>query len=157
LSPTINVSCAEISPSTWPSILTVPSNTSLPVTRLPLPRNALVPPASSMGAGEGLSRSRSDISTSRGPGSAATGTPSLPDGRGRSLRSRSFPNSAIGILPGCLGPGPDGRGGQLAPKTAGLYHPVANQVKVPQDPGSTPDVGDRSAGRARHQSRTRSR
>ena len=43
LSPMVSVSSDAISPSTWPSMRTAPSKASLPFTRLPLPRNALVP------------------------------------------------------------------------------------------------------------------
>src|SRR5262249_39272530 len=49
VSPIVRVSCALISPSTRPSIRTVPSKTSFPLTRLPLPRNALVPAPSTSG------------------------------------------------------------------------------------------------------------
>src|SRR5215813_8261544 len=85
---------------------TVPSNASLPVTRLPLPRNALVPPTS---LDEPLSRSRSIISTSGGAAEVTGGgtKPSVVMPRARSIRSRSFPNSAIRfVLRGCLGPLP---------------------------------------------------
>src|SRR5690242_3217994 len=91
---------------------TVPSKVSLPLTRLPLPRNALVPPVSSTC----VVLSRSNISPSRGAGSwGGTGAAPGPNPRGRSLRSRSLPNSAIcsfevpRVLPG-------GHGGRLPKK-----------------------------------------
>src|SRR5262245_21257236 len=71
---------------------TAPSNWSLPMTRLPLPRNALVPAVSSVWP---CGRSRSNIVTSRGAASGTDPAASAPCGRGRSLRSRSFPKSAI--------------------------------------------------------------
>src|SRR5262249_8826412 len=43
LSPMVRASCAVISPSIWPSMRTGPSNVSFPTTRLPFPRNALLP------------------------------------------------------------------------------------------------------------------
>src|SRR5438034_3862356 len=102
LSPMVSASCAVISPSTWPSMRTVPSKVSLPLTRLPLPRNALVPPVSSTW----VVLSRSNISPSRGAGSrGGTGAAPGPNPRGRSLRSRSLPNSAIAALR-CRGPCP---------------------------------------------------
>src|SRR5437773_200921 len=101
-SPMVSASCAVISPSTCPSMRTVPSKVSLPLTRLPLPRNALVPPVSSTW----VVLSRSNISPSRGAGSrGGTGAAPGPNPRGRSLRSRSLPNSAIAALR-CRGPCP---------------------------------------------------
>src|SRR5438874_11598648 len=111
-SPMVSASCAVISPSTWPSMRTVPSKVSLPLTRLPLPRNALVPPVSSTW----VVLSRSNISPSRGAGSrgGSGAAPGL-NPRGRSLRSRSLPNSAIAALR-CRGSCPGGRGGRLPKK-----------------------------------------
>src|SRR5947207_9273527 len=101
-SPMVSASCAVISPSTWPSMRTVPSQVSLPLTRLPMPRNALVPPVSSTW----LVLSRSSLSPSRGAGSrGGTGAAPGPNPRSRSLRSRSLPNSAIAALR-CRGPCP---------------------------------------------------
>src|SRR5207244_4756949 len=105
-SPMVSASCAVISPSTWRPIRTVPSMVSLPLTRLPLPRNALVPPVSSTW----VVLSRSNISPSRGAGSrGGTEAAPGPNPRGRSLRSRSLPNSAIAALR-CRGFLPGGRG-----------------------------------------------
>src|SRR3989442_1461239 len=83
----VSVSSDAISPSTWPSIRTAPSKASLPFTRLPLPRNALVPAVSC-----GWAFSRSNIFTSRGAGSAGGAA----SGRWpRCSCSRSLPKSAI--------------------------------------------------------------
>src|SRR3989442_8291535 len=91
---------------------TLPSKVSLPLTRLPLPRNALVPLVSSIW----VVLSRSNISPSRGAGSrgGSGAAPGL-NPRGRSLRSRSLPNSAIAALR-CRGSCPGGRGGRLPKK-----------------------------------------
>src|SRR6266849_4731086 len=72
-SPTVSASCAEISPSTWPSIRAVPSSTSLPLTLVPLPRNVSIPPGPASWL---VFRSRSNIATSPGaiPSTGMTGT-----------------------------------------------------------------------------------
>src|SRR5438094_696821 len=83
--PTMSVSCAEISPSTCPSMRPVPSNTSFPVTRVPFPRNASMPPGL---AGWLMLRSRSPIMIS----SRATPLTGMP-AAGTTSRSRA--NNAI--------------------------------------------------------------
>src|SRR5438309_671862 len=83
--PTMSVSCAEISPSTCPSMRPVPSNTSFPVTRVPFPRNASMPPGV---AGWLMLRSRSPIMISS-RASPLTGMPAA----GTTSRSRA--NNAI--------------------------------------------------------------
>src|SRR5437879_5106756 len=83
--PTMSVSCAEISPSTCPSMRPVPSNTSFPVTRVPFPRNASMPPGL---AGWLMLRSRSPIMLS----SRATPLTGMP-AAGTTSRSRA--NNAI--------------------------------------------------------------
>src|SRR3989454_1364978 len=92
-SPTVSASCAEISPSTWPSIRAVPSSTSLPLTLVPLPRNVSIPPGPASWL---VFRSRSNIATSPGaiPSTGMTGT-----GTARGTPpSRSRPNSAMSAL-----------------------------------------------------------
>src|SRR5438445_32384 len=80
--PTMSVSCAEISPSTCPSMRPVPSNTSFPVTRVPFPRNASMPPGV---AGWLMLRSRSPIMISS-RASPLTGMPAA----GTTSRSRAL-------------------------------------------------------------------
>src|SRR5206468_2462087 len=80
LSPMVRVSSELISPSTWPSMRTAPSKASFPFTRLPLPRNALVP-----GVSWGWVFSRSNIFTSWGAGVSGAGAATA---AGRLLRRR---------------------------------------------------------------------
>src|SRR5437899_3187194 len=88
--PMVSVSCAEISPSTCPSIRPVPSNTSLPVTRVPFPRNASMPPGPVVWLAP---RSRSPIATSSG----AIPPTRMPDA---GITSRSFANSPMEMVAG---------------------------------------------------------
>src|SRR5579875_3430837 len=156
LSPIVSASCAAISPSTCPSMRAGPSNMSLPVTWVPLPRNALVPLGSSLWPVRPFC---SNISASPGSrpcvGPVPTGT-----GRGFSPRSRSLPNSAMDCTPRTPAPPRPRRGGH---ENRAYLAPAPGTVKAAggraQDATVAPrcPAADRRAGRARRPNRTRSR